>query len=115
MAEEYELIMKNDVWDVVPRPKGKSLVTSKWLFKIKNGIDGSVEKYKARFVAQGFSQKEGEDYDDIFAPLAQYITIHSIVSLAVSQGYTLHHMDVKTTFFHGMLEEEVYVEQPQGL
>ena len=77
-------------------------------------IDGSIEKYKARFVAQGFSQKEGEDYDDNFAPVAQYTTIRLIISLATSQGWTLHQMDIKTTFLHCMLQEEVYVEQPQG-
>ena len=67
MAEEYESITKNDVWDDVPRPKGKSVVTSKWLFKIKHGVDGSIKKYKARFVARGLSQKEREDYNNIFA------------------------------------------------
>lgn len=71
MAEEYESIMKNDVWDVVSRLKGESVVTSKWLFKIKHGVDGSIEKYKARFVGRGFSQKDGEDYDDIFSPVAR--------------------------------------------
>ena len=59
MHEEYESIMKNDVWDVVPRPKDKSVVTAKWLYKIKHGSDGSAERFKARFVARGFSQKEG--------------------------------------------------------
>eukprot|EP00253_Pinus_taeda_P009823 PITA_09823 len=58
MTEEYESIMKNDVWDVVPRPQEKAVVTSKWLYKIKHAVDGSAEKYKARFVARGFSQKE---------------------------------------------------------
>ena len=58
MHEEYQSIMKNDVWDVVPRPKRKSVVTSKWIYKIKHAADGSIEKYKARFVVRGFSQKE---------------------------------------------------------
>ena len=70
MAEEYESIMKNDVWDIVSRPKWKLVVTSKWLFKIKHGSDGRIDKYKASFLAHGFSQKEGEDYDDIFSPVA---------------------------------------------
>eukprot|EP00253_Pinus_taeda_P022369 PITA_22369 len=70
MAKVYESIMKNDVWGVVLRPKGKSVVTLKWLYKIKYGTDGSIEKYIARFVARGFSQKEGEEYDDIFALVA---------------------------------------------
>eukprot|EP00253_Pinus_taeda_P026597 PITA_26597 len=68
MNEEYESIIKNDVWDVVPRPKDKFVVTSKWIYKIKHGADGSAKKHKARLVAQGFCQKEGVDYDEIFAP-----------------------------------------------
>ena len=64
--------MNNDVWEVVPRPEGKSIVTSKWLFKIKHGANGSVEKHKARFVAKIFSHKEGIDFDEIFAPMARY-------------------------------------------
>lgn len=59
MTEEYKSIIQNDVWEVVPKPQDKSIVTSKWLFKIKHGTYGSIEKYKARFVARGFSQKEG--------------------------------------------------------
>jgi hypothetical protein len=65
MVEEYESILKNDVWEVVPRPQGKLVVTSKWIYKIKHATDGSVEKFKARFVARCFSQKEGIDYDEI--------------------------------------------------
>ena len=75
MLKEYESVMKNDVWEVVLRPEDKSIVTSKWLYKIKHGSDGSAEKYKEIFVAQGFSQKEGIDYDYIFAPVARYTTI----------------------------------------
>jgi len=90
MNEEYESIMKIDVWDVVPRPKDKFLVTSKWLYKIKHGANGSVEKFKARFVARGISQKEGVDYDEIFAPVARYTTIRSIIALAASQGQNVH-------------------------
>eukprot|EP00253_Pinus_taeda_P028312 PITA_28312 len=114
MNEEYESIMKNDVWDVVPRPQDKYVVTSKWLYKIKQSVDGSAEKFKAIFVARGFSQKEGVDYDEIFAPVARYTTIHSIIALANAQRWNLHHMDVKTAFLHGSLKEEVYVEQPEG-
>ena len=99
---------------MVPRPQDKAVVTLKWLYKIKHAIDGSAEKYKARFVARGFSQKEGIDYDEIFAPASHYTTIHSIIALAASQGWNLHHMDVKTAFLHGSIKEEVYVEQPEG-
>jgi hypothetical protein len=70
MTEEYQSSMKNDVWDIVMRPEGKYIVTSKWIYKIKHAADGSVEKYKARFVARGFSQVEGIDYEETFAPVA---------------------------------------------
>ena len=92
---------------MVPRPEDKAVVTSKWLYKIKHGSDGSVEKFKARFVACGFSQKEGIDYDDIFAPVARYTTIRTIIALAAMQGCSLHQMDVKTAFLHGAIKEGV--------
>jgi hypothetical protein len=114
MTEEYQSILKNDVWDIVPRPEGKSVVTSKWIYKIKHAADGSIEKYKARFVARGFSQVEGVDYDETFAPVARYTSIRSIIALAASMGWKLHQMDVKTTFLNGEIEEEVYIEQPEG-
>ena len=106
--------MKNDVWDVVPRPEGKSVVTSKWIYKIKHAADGSIDKYKARFVARGFSQKEGIDYEETFAPVARYTSIRVIMALAAKLGWKLHHMDVKTTFLNGVVEEKVYVEQRLG-
>ena len=90
MHEEYESIMKNDVWDVVPGLEDKEIVTSKWLYKIKHGSDGSAKKFKAWFVARGFSQKEGIDYDEIFAPVARYTTIRFIIALAATQGWSLH-------------------------
>ena len=88
--------MKNDVSDVVPRPKGKSIVTFKWIYKIKHVVDGSIEKYKARFVACGFSQKEGIDYEETFAPVAIYTSIKSILALAAVMKWKIHQMDVKT-------------------
>jgi hypothetical protein len=106
--------MKNGVWEIVPRPKEKSVVTSKWVYKIKHAVDGSMDKYKARFIARGFSKKEGEDYDETFAPVTRYTSIRAIMSLVVSMGWSLHQMDVKTTFLNGAIEEEVYIEQPQG-
>ena len=69
MMEEYHSIMKNDVWSIVPRPKDKAVVSSKWLYKIKHASNGSIEKYKARFVAHGFSQKEGIGYEETFSPV----------------------------------------------
>ena len=98
MHEEYESIMKNEVWDVVLRLEEKAIVTSKWLYTIKHGFDGSAEKHKARFVARSFSQKEGIDYDDIFAPVARYTTIRSIIALVAMQGWSLHQMGCEDGF-----------------
>ena len=81
MIEEYQSIMKNDVWDVFPRLDVKLVVTSKCIYKIKHDADGSIEKYKARFVARGFSQKEGIDYEETFAPVSRYASIRSILAL----------------------------------
>ena len=113
MTEEYQSIIKNDVWEIVPRLKSKDVVSSKWLYKIKHVADGSTEKYKARFVARGFSQKEGIDYEETFAPIARYTSIKTIIALATKMKWKLHKMDVKTTFLNGVIEEEVYIEQPQ--
>lgn len=114
MMEEYQSIMKNDVWDIVPRLKNKSVISSKWLFKIKHAVDGSIEKFKARFVARGFSQKEGIDFEETFAPVARYTSIRTIIVVATVKGWKLYQMDVKTTFLNGKIEEEVYIEQPEG-
>ena len=89
MTEEYQLIMKNDVWDIVPKPEGKSVVSSKWIYKIKHTADGSIEKYKARFVARGFSQKDGIDYEETFAPVARYTSIRAIMALASMMKWDL--------------------------
>ena len=101
MIEEYHSILKNDVWDIVLRIERKSVVNSRWLYKIKHVADGSVDKFNAIFVARGFSQKEGIDYEDTFTPVARYTTIRSIISLASVLGRKLHQMDVKTTFLNG--------------
>jgi len=105
--------MKNGVWEIIPRPEDRSVATSKWIYKIKHAIDGSVDKYKARFVARGFSQLEGIDYEETFSPTTRYTTIRSLVSLAASMGWNIHHMDVKIAFMNGTIDE-VYIEQPLG-
>jgi hypothetical protein len=110
MTEEHQSITKNDVWEIVPRPKEKLEVFSKWVYKIKHATEGSVDKYKARFVARGFSQKEGEDYDETFSHVARYTSIRAIMSLVFSMGWSLHEMDVKTFFLNGAIEEELYIE-----
>jgi hypothetical protein len=114
MIEEYQSIMNNEVWEIVPRLKSKDVVSSIWFFKIKHAVDGSIEKYKARFVARGFSQKEGIDYEETFTPVARYTSIRTIIALAAKMKWKMHQMDMKTTFLNGVIKEEVYIEKPQG-
>ena len=90
------------------------MVTSRWLYKLKHVADGSVEKYRARFVARSFSQIEGVDYDETFAPVARYTSIRALISIGAEMGWKIHQMDVKTAFLNGIIQEEVYVEQPEG-
>jgi hypothetical protein len=90
------------------------VISSKWLYKIKYVADRSIEKYKARFVARGFSQREGLDYGETFVPVARYTLIRSVISIAAEMGWMIHQMDVKTAFLHGIIQEEIYVEQPHG-
>ena len=87
MLEEYQSIMKNDVWDVVLKPEGKLIVTSKWIYKIKHAANGSIEKYKARFMDRGFSQKEGIDYEETFSLVARYTLIRAIMTLTKKLGW----------------------------
>ena len=90
------------------------MVSSKWIYKIKHAADGSIKKYKARFVARGFSQKEGIDYEETFSSVARYTSIKTIMALASMMKWDLHHMDVKETFLNVVIEEEVYIKKQQG-
>ena len=82
MVEEYASIIKNNLWEIVPRLLNKSVVSSKWIYKIKHAADVSIDKHKARFVARGFSQKERVDYEETFSPVARYTSILTIISIA---------------------------------
>jgi len=113
MVEEYSSIMTNDVWEVVSRPEGRSIVGSQRIYKIKYVAKGSMEKYKARFMAKGYVHKEGIDYEETFTPIARYTSIHSIISLAMQMDWQIHQMDVKTTFLNKVIEE-VHIKQPKG-
>jgi hypothetical protein len=104
MTEEFQSIIKNDVWEIVPRPKNKDVVSSKWIYKIKHDAHGSIEKHKAICVACGFSQKEGIDYEETFAPVARYTSIRTIIALTAKMKWKLHQMDVKTTLLNGVIE-----------
>ena len=90
MTEEYQSIINNDVWEIVLRPNKKYVVSSKWLYKIKHVNYGSIEKHKARFIACGFSEKEGIDYEEMFSPISIYTSIRTIISLAAKMKWKLH-------------------------
>ena len=114
MEEEMHSIEKNETWELVELPKDKKCIGCKWVYKTKYNSDGTIEKHKARLVAKGFKQKYGIDYEETFASVARQETIRLVLSLAAHKGWKVMHMDVKSAFLNGYLQEEVYVEQPQG-
>ena len=114
MVEKYDSIMKNQVWEVVPRPQGKKVVGSRSIYKVNHAADTSVEKYKVRSVAKGFSQKEGIDYEETFTLVSRHSSIRTIISLAAEMGWRFHQMDVKIYFLNGVIEEELYIENLEG-
>ncbi|XP_066380053.1 uncharacterized protein [Miscanthus floridulus] len=113
MHEELENFARNQVWVLVDPPPSCKPIGTKWVFKNKQGEDGHVVRNKARLVAQGFSQKEGIDYGETFAPVARLEAIRILLAFAASRGYKLYQMDVKSAFLNGFIEE-VYVKQPPG-
>ena len=114
MDKEMDSLHMNDVWDLVKLPKDRKAVGSKWVFKLKVGPDGLVERHKARLVAQGFSQKQGLDYDETFSPVVRFESLRTVIALAVQNSMKMHQMDVTTAFLNGELQEEVYMKQPEG-
>jgi Reverse transcriptase (RNA-dependent DNA polymerase)/Integrase core domain len=114
MMEEIESINSNKTWSLVDLAKGKKVIGLKWVYKLKKDSEGRVVKHKARLVAKGYVQKQGVDYEEIFAPVARMETVRLIIAVAVQEGWLLHHMDVRSAFLNGELQEEVYVAQPPG-
>jgi hypothetical protein len=104
VRSEIDSILSNETWELVDRPYGCKPVGCKWVFKKKLRLDGTIDKYKTRLVAKGYTQKEGEDFFDTYSPVARLTTIRILLSLAASHGLLIHQMDVKTTFLNGDLE-----------
>ncbi|GJT61471.1 ribonuclease H-like domain-containing protein [Tanacetum coccineum] len=114
MYDEYNALVKNGTWLLVPRPASVNMVRSMWLFKHKFHADGTLSRYKARLVANGSSQQLGVDFDETFSPVVKSATIRTVFSLSVSRQWPIHQLDVKNAFLNGDLSETVYMHQPPG-
>jgi hypothetical protein len=114
VCSEIDSILFNGTWELFDRSYGCKLVDCKWVFKKKLRLDGTINKYKAKLVPKGYTQKEGEDFFDTYSPVARLITIRVLLSLVASYGLLVHQMNVKRDFLNGELEEKIYMTQPDG-
>ena len=114
MQEEYDSLMANGTWELAPLPKNRKSVGCKWVFRTKKDASGGVVRHKARLVAKGYSQVEGVDFLETFAPVAKFNTIRCILALGAALDLEIHQMNVKTAFLNGESEEDIYMHQPQG-
>lgn len=114
MDEEMASLHANDTWTLREPPRGTKPIPAKWVYKIKRDSNGNIERYKARLVVKGFRQREGIDYDEVFAPVSKYSTLRTVLAIAASQDLELHQLDIKTAFLNGTIDEDVYVEPPPG-
>jgi hypothetical protein len=114
MMDELASIEENKTWSLTTLPAGKRPIGLKWVFKLKKNSTGEVIKHKARLVAKGYVQRAGVDFDEVFAPVARLASVRLLLAIAADAGWSVHHLDVKSAFLNGELEEEVYVTQPPG-
>jgi hypothetical protein len=114
MNEELDQIEKNNTWELVPRPEDKNVIGSKWVFKNKMNEKGQVVRNKSRLVYKGYAQVEGQDFDETFAPVERLEAIIIFLSYSCHKNFKVYQMDVKSTFLNRYLEEEVYMEKPEG-
>ncbi|KAM0065667.1 putative RNA-directed DNA polymerase [Helianthus debilis subsp. tardiflorus] len=114
MKEEIDALRQNQTWELVSRVKDMDTVSCKWVYKIKRKVDGSVDRYKARLVARGFSQQYGLDYEETFSPVAKLTSVRVLLAIAASKGWRLWQMDVSNAFLYGDLDHVIYMDQPRG-
>ena len=112
--EEYQSLMYNNVWTVVDLPPGKKAVGSKWVFKLKKLPHGSIHCFKARVVARGFMQKAGINFTETFAPVVHFNTLRVLLAITSMEDIELDQVDFKSAYLNGEIEEEVYIELPDG-
>src|SRR5882762_5595928 len=113
-TEELQTFERMEVYEEVDRPRDRKIVGSKWVFRIKRGPDGEIQKYKAHLVTKGFTQVEGIDYDETFAPVMKFSSLQTVLALAAKYDLEVHQMDVKAAYLNGVLEEEIYLDPPTG-
>ncbi|GJR87679.1 putative RNA-directed DNA polymerase [Tanacetum coccineum] len=114
MKEEYDALMRNGAWSLVPRASNTNVVDGKWVYRLKHDKNGAITRYKARFVAKGFRQQPGIDFHETFSPVVKSTTIRAVLSLAVTNDWPLRQLDIQNAFLHGNLKEQVYMKQPPG-
>jgi hypothetical protein len=114
MNEELDQIEKNDTWELVPMPTNKNVIGYKWVYKNKMNEQGNIVRNKSRLVCKGYSQIEGLDFDETFAPVTRLEVIRMFLAYACDKQFKVYKMDVKSDFLNGYLKEEVYMEQPEG-
>ena len=114
MDDEMNSMYMNGVWDLVDLPHGCKPVGCKWVFKTKRDSSGRIERYKARLVVKGYSQREGIDLKETFSPVSTKDSFRVIMAILAHFDLELHQMDVQTTFLNGDLDEDVYMEHPTG-
>ena len=114
MEEEIRMIEKNNTWELVTIPRERDVVSLKLIYKIKLNQEGDIQRHKERLVSRGFTQKPGIDFYETFSPVARLETIRTVIVVAAQKKWKIFQLDVKSAFLNGKLNEEIYVEQPQG-
>ncbi|KAL9261585.1 Retrovirus-related Pol polyprotein from transposon TNT 1-94-like protein [Drosera capensis] len=114
MKDEMKSLHDNHTFDLVKLPKGKKALKNRWIYRVKYESDSTAPRYKTRLVVKGFNQRKGVDFNEIFSPVMRMSSIRTVFSLAATLDLEVEQMDVKTAFLHGDLEEEIYMEQPDG-
>jgi len=114
MSSEFSALLENQTWSLCPWPIDRHVIRNKWVYKLKQKPDGTIDRYKARLVAKGFEQRNGIDYAETFSPVIKPVTIRLLLSLALQFDWPLKQLDVSNAFLHGSFTEEVFMEQPPG-